>query len=233
MDATLTRALDTLGSQIEHSYANNSLLYTHLAERADLTAIVTFLMWDAAQPPFVDYLSRWIDLVPASVRPLLEDHIRVERDEGHSLLFRDMLQHLSGLCRAEPRCVQSVLATLNYTFSEQCTSEEEAGFFLGGFWATELMSAKRCAQLYRGLKRLGVEEGALVYLKIHFEADSDHGNEVRSTMIQTALTASPGSIVPLARGVHDRLARSGNYLRWYESNRLFHRTAEHAQAYAG
>jgi hypothetical protein len=231
METALSGVLDVLAVQIEKSYANNSLLYSYLEERASLEAITSFLLWDAAQPAFADYLSHWLDLVPSAIGPVLADHIRVERDEQHSRLFRELVKHLTGCCEARPHVDDAILRTLNYTFSECCAREEDWGFFLGGFWATELMSAKRCAQLYRGLRRLAVEDGPLHYLKIHFEADAEHGMEVRTTMIHPALRAEPSAVVSVGRGVHDRLSRSGNYVRWYEANRLFQKPAAPAEAW--
>lgn len=58
---------------------------------------------------------------------------------------------------------QNVLNDLNYTFSKDCAEKESYGFFLGGFYATEEMSAKRCGQILNGLLRLGIPKSELKY----------------------------------------------------------------------
>lgn len=62
---------------------------------------------------------------------------------------------------------QNVLNYLNYTFSKDCAEKESYGFFLGGFYATEEMSAKRCGQILNGLLRLGIPKSELKYLEIN------------------------------------------------------------------
>ncbi|MEZ4363064.1 MAG: iron-containing redox enzyme family protein [Kofleriaceae bacterium] len=212
--------LQRLEAQILASYAHNSLVYTTLAEVADLTAITHFLRWDAEQPAFSVYLRRWLPKTPSLVRGELEEHIRVEEDERHSQLFQEMLARLISAVPSEPTLDERVLEELNYTFSARCAAEEDLGFFLGGFWATELMSAKRCHQLFLGLRRANLAPEELTYLEIHFRCDASHGEEVRDKLILPMLEQTPSLLASVQRGVHDRLSRSATYLRWYELERL-------------
>jgi len=213
-------ALDRLTLQIELSYANTSLLYTTLARAADLRTIVHFLRWDAHQPAFTVYLRRWLDRMPSSLLPSLSAHLAEEEDEDHAGLFRSMVDALDARVPDRTEFDQEQLDSVNYTFSAECAEEQDSGFFLGSFFATEIMSARRCLQLWQGLRRVGVEEKDLTYLKIHFEADEDHGREVRERLIKPLLVEQPEALASVQRGVHDRLARSAAYLRWYESERL-------------
>jgi hypothetical protein len=214
--AATENALERLESQILRSYAHNSSLYTSLEQVADLETITNFLRWDAEQPAFSVYLRRWVDKVPACVRHELVDHIAIEENERHSALFREMLAHLEALVPAQPTIDQEQLRRLNYTFSDECAQEQDGGFFLGSFWATEIMSAKRCGQIYGGLRRHGVPDSELKYMHIHFEADAAHGDEVKEHFIKPALQQSPELLGSIRRGVHDRLLRSTDYLMWYE-----------------
>lgn len=212
--------LARLERQILQSYAHNSQLYAALEQSASLEVITHFLRWDAAQPPFFHYLRQWVDKVPPHIRGKLEGHIAVEESERHSALFKEMMAYLDTQITSSTVLDEARLERLNYTFSPQCAAEQDAGFFLGGFWATELMSAKRCLQIHRGLKRNGVPDSALTYLRIHFEADSGHGTEVKEMLIEPSLERSPELLGSIGRGVHDRLQRSGEYLMWYELNAL-------------
>lgn len=209
-------ALQRLEEQIVRSYAHNSLLYTALEQVADLETITNFLRWDAQQPAFSVYLRHWVDKVPACIRQELIDHIGIEENERHSALFREMLAYLETRAPGQPTFDQDQLHELNYTFSAECAQEQDAGFFLGSFWATEIMSAKRCGQLYGGLRRHGVPDSELTYMHIHFEVDAAHGDEVREHFIKPALRRTPELLSSIRRGVQDRLLRSTEFLMWYE-----------------
>lgn len=222
----VTAALHRLETQILRSYAHNSLLYSALEHIADLETITHFMRWDGAQPPFFQYLQQWLPTTPECIRPELQRHIAVEVDERHSELFKAMLAHLDSLVATPTHFDERRLAELNYTFSSQCASERDIGFFLGGFWATEIMSARRCAQIYRGLRRLGIDDRPLTYFRIHFECDEAHGEEVRERLIAPVLVDHPLLVESIEQGVHDRLVRSSAYLMWYEIHRLPQAAAE-------
>lgn len=216
----INEVLDRLEAQILRSYAHNSLLYAALEKIADLQTITHFLRWDSQQPAFYKYLQQWLGKCPPCILKELEDHIALEINERHSELFREMMAYLNPLVPAETFMDDSRADKLNYTFSAECAREQDIGFFLGSFWATEIMSAKRCGQLYRGLRRNDVPDSALTYMHIHFEADANHGDEVRAHFIQPALQHHPELLPSIRRGVHDRLNRSSEYLMWYEATLL-------------
>jgi hypothetical protein len=220
MGLTPGDALVRLESQIENSYANNSLIYQTLEKSADLETIAHFLRWDAEQPAFSVYLRHWLGKLPESIHQELVDHIAIEENERHSDLFKEMLAYVDERVPAKTSFEQDRLDRLNYTFSAECSREQNAGFFLGSFWATEIMSAKRCGQIYRGLRRNDVPDSALNYMHIHFEVDASHGDEVRDHFIKPVLQESPEIIPSIQRGVQDRLLRSAEYLMWYELARL-------------
>lgn len=213
-----TRTLDALERRINASYAHNSRLYETFEATADLTAITEFLHWDAVQPPFSDYLSLWLPQALPCVKAVLEEHIDVEIKERHSMLFKDMLSHLDLHCPSHSRINHAVLKTLNYTFSEVCSLDHDFGFFLGGFFATETMSAKRCRQIYNGLRRLGIADESLTYFRIHFDADEGHAQEVRTKMIAPLLAERPDLLASVVEGAVDRLSRSDAFVRWYEAH---------------
>ncbi|MCG8425540.1 MAG: iron-containing redox enzyme family protein [Proteobacteria bacterium] len=219
-DALTRAALERLELQITRSYAHNSLLYSTLENLADVETITHFMHWDGAQPPFARYLRLWLPRAPDCIRRELGDHINIEENQRHSELFTEMLRHLDSLVSSETDLDQDRLAELNYTFSERCAEERDIGFFLGGFWATEIMSAKRCLQIYRGLRRNRVADGPLEYFRIHFDSDEAHSRVVRDRMIVPVLQRTPYLLGAIRHGVHDRLSRSGAYVMWYEMTRL-------------
>lgn len=208
--------LALLETQIMRSYAHNSLLYEAMEKAADLETITHFLRWDSQQPSFDVYLKQWVDKCPPCIRKELDEHIGIEVNECHSGLFKEMMTHLDTCVTSETSIDAGRATKLNYTFSAECAEERDIGFFLGGFWATEIMSGKRCGQLYRGLRRNGVPDTALTYMKIHFEVDANHGDEVRDHFIKPALQQYPELMSSIREGVHDRLNRSAEYLMWYE-----------------
>ena len=110
-----------------------------------------------------------------------------------------------------------MVGDLNYTFSPECVAKESFEFFCGGFLATEIMSARRCEQLYSGLRRAGVPQEALTYLSLHAKGDIKHSEQVCMELIEPTLRAG-GSAREMERGLKDRLERSERYLRWYESH---------------
>jgi len=221
-DPELKRMIDQLDRQVRESDANNSSVYAFLEKRADLETLAIFMNWDGEQPAFNVYLKRWLDKVPSCVKAALADHIREEEEEEHARLFCQMLDHLNETVEPHVQLDQRVLRELNYTFSKRCADEHDAAFFAGGFLATEIMSAKRCAQVLAGLRRLGVDSSELRYLHLHSEGDIRHVEEVKDRFVRPMLENDPQSIHSIRRGVQDRLDRSNAYLSWYERHVLGH-----------
>ena len=207
-------------ARVERSYAHNSRLYRFLGEEASGEQVHAFLLWDAAQPPFFRFLEGWTEKDPSLVRPALQAHIDQEIREDHSGLYRQLLAELAQKFPvANPRHDSERLRNLNYTFSAECAAAEDFEFFAGSFFATEIMSGRRCLQLHRRLAALGISETGLTYLRLHFEEDQAHSEEVATQLLQPLLErgADPAAF---ERGISDRLDRSERYLRWYEENRL-------------
>ena len=211
---------NTWETRILESYAHNSRLYPHLAQEATREEIVTFLCWDAHQPAFAEFLGHWIDLVPTSVECALRAHIKEEEEEAHADLFKTMLNFLLETTPLPHIDFdEGVLGKLNYVFSEECAHEQSVGFFLGVFFATELMSQKRCQQILDGLNRVGVSD-SLEYLSIHAVGDEAHYQDVYDHMILPGLTAGEVDAESIERGIDFRLKASGDYLKWYEERHL-------------
>ena len=219
-------------SAVENAYANNSDVYAYLAEHASLEEIVAFLRFDACQPAFSIYLRRWLPSVPEYLRLPLEEHIEEEESEHHSDLFKVLLANLEAQVSISPVLNHEALSTLNYTFSQECASEQNHGFFAGAFFATEIMSAKRCMQLWQGLRRLGLDSVGLpaarrekapvagTYLGIHALGDAEHGALVLRDFIHAILRHEPALEGAIWSGLNDRLARSAHFLRWYAASYL-------------
>lgn len=208
-------------SLVERSYAHNSALYRYLGKYGNGSEILEFLRWDAEQPPFFEFLQRWLPKCPESILPALHESIAEEVEDDHSGLYRQMMTGLEKrFSRGATTLDHAVLARLNYTFSGDCARERSFGFFCGSFYATEIMSAKRCEQLLQGLLRLDVPLSELEYLRIHVEGDQRHFVDVRDKFLQPLLATQPTTAAEIAAGVRDRLERSGSYLRWYESRYL-------------
>ena len=205
---------------VNHSYANNNPVYKYLAETADIETITHFLRWDAVQPAYYIYLRRWVDLVPPYIRKCLDDHINVEETEQHSRLFMDMLDHLNTLVKTDVVIDDKRLQILNYTFNEECPNERNFAFFLGGFFATEIMSAKRCMQILQGLRRNDISKEYLKFMEIHAGVDSAHGDEVAELLLKPVMIRQPELTSSIWEGMVDRLTRSGHYLQWYARNQL-------------
>jgi len=216
----MTTSISTWEARIRESYAHNSRVYSSLAQEASLEEIVSFLCWDAHQPAFTQFLGHWIDRVPPSAKAGLCAHIVQEEDEAHADLFKVML---NGLLEKTPLPEidfdVDVLKKLNYVFSEECSSEQDAGFFLGVFLATELMSQKRCQQILDGLRRCGNSDD-LEYLRVHAVADCEHFLEVYDEMIVTSVEAGEMNGESVDRGIDYRLESSGDYLKWYADRYL-------------
>lgn len=209
-----------LARAVSDSYAHNSALYGRLASASGLEDIFAFLRWDARQPAFNVFLRHWLSACPAPVRGELLAHIAEEEEQGHSALFATMMADLARRLGdpPEPAVDEEVLARLNYTFSAECARERPFGFFLGGFFATEVMSAKRCSQLLDGLRRCGVRPDP-DYLTLHVRVDQNHAARVLDLMVAPYL-ASGGDFEPVRAGARDRLERSEAYLRYYERRQL-------------
>lgn len=216
----VNRRIQDLYALVNNSYAHNNPAYNHFAKAADLETITHFLQWDAVQPAFYIYLRRWVDLVPSYVRQCLDDHIHEEESEQHSKLFMDMLNHLNSVVTTNADVDHKRLHVLNYTFNEDCVKEKDFAFFLGGFFATEIMSAKRCSQILEGLKRNNVSKEHLVFMEIHAGVDSSHGDEVAELLLKPIMMKQPEYTQSIWEGVVDRLTRSGHYLQWYSRNQL-------------
>jgi hypothetical protein len=215
--------MSNLIQPVRESYAHNSRLYEYMATQASLQQIVEFLTWDAEQPAFYVYLRHWLDKTPAAIRPALQEHIDEEEGEDHSGMFKRMfsgLQALAGNPTVEMN--PAVLERLNYVFSAQCAQEQNVGFFIGGFLATEFMSQKRCQQLLDGLRRLQVEFDE-EYLVLHAEADAHHWIEVDEKLAEPALANGFASIDAIQVGINHRLQSSANFLKYYENKYLYHR----------
>lgn len=212
------------------SYAHNSRLYRYFEESASLEEIVRFLQWDAVQPPFNRFLRLWIDKVPEYLRDPLSDHIAEEEVGGHSALFQAMMANLTHVVNPTVEVDDAVLNALNYTFSPECAAEQDHAFFAGAFFATEVMSQKRCQQLWNGLTRHGLHSDGNPadgpapsepsYLEVHALADGDHGAVVLELFVHRILEREPHLSASIWDGLQDRLSRSARYLRWYEKRYL-------------
>lgn len=215
---------------VEDSYAHNSRLYCYFEESASLEEIVRFLQWDAVQPPFNRFLRLWIDRVPDYLREPLADHITEEEVGRHSALFQMMMANLTRRASPTVEVDAAVLEALNYTFSPECAAEQDHAFFVGAFFATEVMSQKRCQQLWNGLTRHGLHSDGNPahgpapiepsYLEVHVAADGDHGAEVLALFVHRILEREPHLSASIWDGLQDRLSRSARYLRWYEQRYL-------------
>lgn len=216
----MIREMEQLELNIHASYANNSAIYQYLGSTASLQEIVSFLEWDAAQPSFNIFLRQWIEKCPPYLLKPLMTHIEEEESQEHSKLFQFMLQHLRSQTsnNNKPSINYEVLDTLNYTFSQQCAEKKSFSFFLGSFWATEIMSAKRCSQLYEQLKKLGIQKDKMLYLDIHTNIDTSHGDQIKNEFILPHLQRNPNFLDEIVAGIDDRTTRSGTYLKWYEKN---------------
>lgn len=224
-ESTDKRNLETweqsLLAEIEGSYAHNSRLYSALEKSARGEEIHRFYAFDAHQPPFYVFLQRWVPRAEGPVKDALLRHIEEEITEEHSRLFQDMMKVLAKEYPiSEPEADELQLQELNYVFSEVCAREQSLGYFCGCFLATEVMSAKRCTQALKGLRRIGFPEPALRYLIIHAEADASHADLAMREFIRQFVTTQSNQASARAeveKGLRDRLRRSENFIRWYES----------------
>jgi hypothetical protein len=211
----LKRKIDALDRRVVESDAGNHSLYQHLEQNASLADVTIFMNWDGEQPPFNRYLRNWLRKSPPCILDALTDHIREEEEEHHAELFKEMLAHLNSLTPVQVQFDARVLDALNYTFSARCAEDHEVAFFVGGFLATEIMSARRCAQIRMALVRLGVDPGKFAYLRLHADNDIRHGQEVKERFVLPLLESDPGAYDAVCEGVDDRLRRSAAYLSWY------------------
>jgi hypothetical protein len=107
--------IDQLLRRTQAAYANNSYLYEFFEKKASGKEIVDFMYWDSVQPPFNEYLRLWLPKAHPSVLPALNKHIAEEENEGHSALFRKMLQFLMEKFPGKlPLREASILTELNY-----------------------------------------------------------------------------------------------------------------------
>ncbi len=205
---------------ITHAPAHNSRVYTFMAERASLHQLAEFLTWDAAQPPFVEYLRPGLAKLPTTLRPALAAHIEDEVSQDHAGLFRVMHTELMAEV-GEPSFVvdEARVRRLNGPVSPAYVHERPLGHFLGGFMATELMSQRRCAQLLAGLVRLGSRADRR-YLELHAEADAHHWIEVQRDLVWPAIAGGHTDVAEVLAGVHERQERSSEYLEWYAGTKL-------------
>ena len=217
---TVDEIVHELNAMVVDSRANNTAIYEYLDQGATLEEMTHFIRWDAEEPHYYLFLQQWLIQMPEYVRGYLEEHIEIEINEEHSRHFRDMLNHLNTLVKGETVIDRAQTAKLNRTFSPDAVREEDYGYFLGVFFATEIMHAKRAGQLMSGLVRNGIDKSKLMYLIIHFEADEDHGAEIGECMIKPVLERHPEMLESIRWGIEDRLSRSFNYLNWYDQNIL-------------
>lgn len=205
---------------VENSYAHNSRLFEFLKREATGPQIHAFYAFDAFQPPFYRFLQSWLPRAQGKILTSLHAHVRTEIEEGHSDLFQEMMRNLAlKFPIVTPEFPSEVLRDLNYVFSPECAQRESFGFFCGCFYATELMSAKRCSQTLMGLRRLGLAETELRYLVLHSQSDVHHSQEVLDEFVLEYVgTHSRPELArqEVEQGVRDRLGRSEEFLRWYE-----------------
>ena len=207
-----------LQSLIKHSYANNSLFYEHVRTQASIEEIVLFFRSSSGQSPFNIYIRQWMPLIPQSIRAPYEKHLEIEEVEDHAGMAKEMRENLYARVKNLPPLNTEMSDTLAYTFSAERVQDKSVGYFLGSFMTTEALSAKRSLQLFEGLRRNGIPENELRFLKIHLEADSHHSAEVAEEMILPALVENPSLALSVMDGVSDRLTRSTIHLNWYEKN---------------
>lgn len=219
-EKALPSYFDELRSAVERSAANNTKLYDYLERSASLKEITHFLRWDAEEPHYYTFLQMWEPKCPESVKPYLVEHIDIEKNEQHSKHFQDMLAYLNSQVTDTTQIDRERLKVLNYPLSEECYKEQNFGYFLGFFYTTELMHAKRAGQLLHALRKLGIGDENLEYLIIHADADDNHSEEILHEMVEPLVSQNKEILFSIKQGIEDRLTRSANYLEWYYSNQL-------------
>ncbi len=203
---------------VESSYAHNSQLYRYLETQATLKEIVTFLYWDSMQPAFRDYIERWLAKTPDFLLPEIKHHIAEER--GHSELFKTMMINLMETVDIDTAVDHEKLKALNYTFTPECVSEKEFGFFCGGFFATERMAGKRYDQLIEGLQRFQIPKSDIEFMVLHSACESVHSMKALDDLVLPLIASNERHYSSVLDGINDRLKRSEIYLKWYEKNKL-------------
>lgn len=207
--------------KIDKCYAHDSRLYRYFEKDAPLEQILEFLNADAQQPPFFQYLKRWMPKTPAYIKAPLLKHIQEEEEGLHAKLLHDLMKYFGASYDFPKRIFKNKLRELNYTFSSKCVQEKSFDFFLGSFLATEYMSAKRYKQLLNAFERLNIPQDQLHFIKIHAGIDDQHSMEVKNDLIRPHLLKDDNSYSLIEEGLIDRIARSEKYLRWYE-NEILH-----------
>lgn len=213
------RFLSALDSLVRTSYANHSRIYAYIEARASLVDMLLFVNANAGQPAYDVFLRQWLELIPPVIQRPFREHLKIEVDEDHAGLARRLVAHATSLVSADrldryfdPEKAQLIA----YSFAPERTRDRDVGFFLGCFYASELLSATRARQLYRGFRRNGVADEQLTYLKIHSECDLHHGEEVGTDMILPVLAEQPALWTSILEGATDRLARACEHALWFE-----------------
>ncbi len=218
MPISIIELAQKLRQTIETSYAHNSYLYRYLDKKASLKEVVQFLHWDAQQISFKAYLEGWLSKTPEIYHKPLLTHIDEEAD--HAILLNEMMAGLYDKVDIELIVNAAVIENVNYTFSLEAVAEQSFEYFIGGLFATELMSHKRYGQLLEGFKRLGISKDQLYFIDLHYNCDETHSMSVLEDIIIPRLIENENHFAAILRGLLDRLSRSEKFLLTYEESVL-------------
>jgi hypothetical protein len=210
-----TKQVDELKQLVANHPGTDCRLYAYLRNKSTLAESVEYLEWLSQQGPYSEFLRRWDSRIPAYIHTPFFAHIAEEEGDDHAGLFRKMMTHLKSLQPIDVKIDQDQIAELNYTFSERCVKEQDYGFFLGSFFATETTSPKRIDNLLMGLLRLGVAREPLAFLDLHVGADAAHAVEIADLLIAPMLEREPELYTSVRKGILDRLDRAQRFLDWY------------------
>jgi hypothetical protein len=187
--------------------------YDHLANEIDLDGFAVFLLENRYFPAFIPMLRRILEVQASEQgRRAVQENIDDEHEpRPHAELMHRLMEAVRR--RASPQLeLKTYPSLVDRTLVFYHGYFNEPWHLVGSLFATEMMGVHRVTHMGIGLRRLGLDEADLEFVRIHSECDEEHARQWREDVILPAVAEDPARRPVIAAGIAECLETSARYL---------------------
>lgn len=187
--------------------------YDFIANGITIDEMAAFLLENAQYPVFLRLLEgiRSVQISEDATAAVDENIADEQQPEPHAELMRRMMDAVS--CRARhPLKLASYPSLIDRTLVFYYGYFRDRWHLVGSVFATERMGTRRVKSMYRGLRRLGLDEHELAFAIIHAQCDEHHAGDWLKRVIQPSVALRDDLRRPIANGIASCLETSRVYL---------------------
>ena len=187
--------------------------YDFIDDEITIDEMAVFLLENSHYPIFLRLLEAIRSTqICKEGRAAVDENIADERQpESHAELMRRMMDAVS--CRAQqPLNLDLYPSLIDRTLVFYYGYFRNPWHLVGSVFATERMGTRRVKAMYKGLRRLGLDDYELEFAIIHAQCDDHHAGDWLKRVIEPSVALRSDLRVPIAIGIASCLETSTVYL---------------------